>query len=240
MTFRVTQKLVVACSVFVLLLGASVANARYYTKKQTFTGSGVSGGAGGSFTAEKWDLGQPLRGMRVTLTITTNGGTYSGDSEESTSIDITALMGAYMTLSDEFAHQWFDTPTAGSGITAIGANYQDFTLSADDDGFPPDFGGSDYFSMTGDGGSGSNNSDLSTGLADYVGVGETFDFDWSGDKWGSYMPTAYDVLAGTSGEEVDYDWEAEVLMTANPVIPEPASLAMLVLGGVCFLRRRVR
>ncbi|MCF7853285.1 MAG: PEP-CTERM sorting domain-containing protein [Candidatus Pacebacteria bacterium] len=103
---------------------------------------------------------------------------------------------------------------------------------------PPDFIGDDAFTIDGAAGTEDGQRDRNTSLGAYVGAG-SIQFNWAGNTYEAavYDPGSANVFGG-SMEHPTYSWEAEVIMTSLPVIPEPSTIVLLALGGIALFRRR--
>jgi hypothetical protein len=188
-----------------------------------------------TFDLPKFDpaLG-PLTQVDFILSGTAFAGTIEWDGEGGLPTDLTLGIGAEMTATG---------PVSLSVVTAPMQEGSTHIPDDDDDGYPPDFAGPDYFAVTGNTGSDSATQTWTSAgdLAFFTQTapGDTFSVDVSaedkmliettGGGWG--VPQAvFGQVNGTA--TVRYHFEA--------IVPEPSSIALLLLG-VCpavLLRRR--
>ncbi|QQE12988.1 PEP-CTERM sorting domain-containing protein [Planctomycetota bacterium] len=107
---------------------------------------------------------------------------------------------------------WAQALVATDGVPGSGADFHDFGTLSDDN---------------------SNSNSIVSGLAPYIGTG-TIDVDVNGSAGFSF--------SGTTDSSLDISnlaGEGEVTVIYNYIpIPEPASMALLGLGGVAILARR--
>ena len=183
-------------------------------------GSGTAG-EGGSFSIPQWDqaaMGEPLRGIRITLTVTTDGGIYEliNVSDENKSAEYE--FGVEMDLDDDTGTAWYD------GDEAI----RDYSVTVPP--FPPT-------TLVSGGYMEREREEIRLAKPEYTGTG-TIDFTWAMRTVSNEIAFEDDVF-GSVDTAPDYTWHAQILLTAHPNVPEPASLAMFVIGGgVLVIRRR--
>jgi hypothetical protein len=197
-------------------------------------GAGYRSGTTDTFLVPRFDdLGGSLTLTKVTLTVKveSRGGKQEFDSEGLSSATITLGIGASVRVKGP-------DPGLGSRLIVIPDASETLTgfVTADTDGIPADFVGTDSLSITGvfstDTQSGFRTSALD--LAPYIGTGDaTYEFDGhTSTKGTSALPDGADrVTFGTTR----FDF---IVTVTYDFVPEPTSLSLLALGGLVLLRRR--
>jgi hypothetical protein len=193
-------------------------------------------GATGTFEVPQFDdLGGTRTLTKVTLTVRINsyGGKHEFDNESFLGDTITLGIGAQVRVKGP-------DPVLGSRLIVNPDAVETLTgfATADTDGLPPDFVGTDALSITG-----VYATDIRVGsrtdpwdIAPYIGTGNvTFEFDGGTSTSGTRLTDAGSDRITTGTNHFDFTTLVEYEYT-----PEPATLSMLALGGLALLRRRKR
>jgi hypothetical protein len=212
----------------VLTSAMATANAVPFTYSDTYgsiTVGSAAGWAGVSLAKFDPSLGT-LTKVTLTLDSNTSPSVIGWDNEAGIASDVTLGIGTKVTIN-AFSIQAVTTMPLQTGLASV---------TADNDGWPPDYGGSDAFLFIGGSGSNSNsNSSTDAGvLALFTGVG-TFDV-WLSSSistlvstttgWGSSI-----TVAGQTSGTISITYE-------DIPIPEPATVTLLGLSGVVLIMKR--
>jgi len=168
-----------------------------------------------------------LLGVKLTLDATASAGAITWDNESTQVTDVDLGIGGEVTATAPSALTLIATPLQmGSGV-GIAA---DEAVEIPD----PDFAGPDSFTVTGGTGADDDSATLTNPalFGPYIGVG-TFNVDIS-----SIVKTYVLTSGGTGDTQSTAGKTSGVVTVQYEYVPEPATLALLGLGGLGVLIRR--
>ena len=209
-----------------LVLAAAPAAAGTISYNTTYGPAGVPD-AGTTVSLNQFDEATYGTLTKVTLTLdgTASAGSITWDNESDVATDVTLGIGGQVTAVAPSALTLVVVPLQqGDGVGIV----------ADDDGYPPDFAGADSFTVTGGTGSDSDSAVLTNAalFAPYKGTG-TFDIDIS-----SIVKTLVLTSGGTGETKPTAGVTSGVVTVTYEFVPEPATMALLLAGGLGALLRR--
>jgi len=217
--------------VLVVVLAALPAGASLFKTYDVIYGPEDVPDAGTTVSLSQFDEATfgTLLSITLTLDATASAGSITWDNESDQETDVDLGIGGEVTAAAPSALTLVATPFQTGSATDVAAD--EVGESPD-----PDFAGPDSFSVTGGTGTDSD-TDTLTNSADfgpYKGTG-TFDVDIS-----SIVKTMV-LTSGGSGDTQSTAGKTEGKVTVTyEYVPEPATLALLGLGGVATLIRRRR
>ncbi len=209
-----------------LVLAAAPAAAGTISYNANYGPTGVPD-AGTTVSLNQFDEATYGTLVKITLTLdgTASAGSITWDNESGVVTDVTLGIGGEVTA------------VAPSALTLVVVPLQlgnGFNIVADDDGYPPDFAGADSFTVAGGTGTDSDSSVLTNAalFAPYKGTG-TFDVDIS-----SIVRTLVMTTGGTGETQPTAGVTSGVVTVTYEFVPEPATMALLLAGGLGALLRR--